>query len=48
MFILDFVMDKRYELQWRFNFFFSSSILAGSFSGLLVYGISKYSWNPRL
>lgn len=32
---------RRYELQWRFNLFFSSSILAGSFSGLLAYGIAN-------
>ena len=32
---------KRYELQWRFNLFFSSSILAGGFSGLLAYGIAN-------
>lgn len=31
---------KRYELQRRFNIFFTGSILAGSFSGLLAYGIS--------
>ncbi|EMD00019.1 hypothetical protein BAUCODRAFT_30459 [Baudoinia panamericana UAMH 10762] len=31
---------KRYELQWRLNLFFSGSILAGSFSGLLAYGIA--------
>lgn len=31
---------KRYEVQWRFNLFFTGSILAGSFSGLLAYGIS--------
>ncbi|KAK5135190.1 hypothetical protein LTR08_005577 [Meristemomyces frigidus] len=32
---------KRYELQWRFNIFFTGAILAGSFSGLLAYAISK-------
>ena len=32
---------KRYELQWRFNLFFSGSILAGAFSGLLAYGIAN-------
>ncbi|OQO01552.1 hypothetical protein B0A48_12588 [Cryoendolithus antarcticus] len=32
---------KRYELQWRFNLFFSGAILAGSFSGLLAYGIAN-------
>lgn len=31
---------KRYELQWRFNIFFTGSILAGAFSGLLAYGIA--------
>lgn len=31
---------KRYELQWRFNIFFTGSILAGSFSGLLAYAIA--------
>lgn len=31
---------KRYELQRRFNIFFTGSILAGSFSGLLAWGIS--------
>ncbi|KAK1075961.1 hypothetical protein LTR33_009367 [Friedmanniomyces endolithicus] len=31
---------KRYENQWRFNIFFSGSILAGSFSGLLAYAIA--------
>lgn len=31
---------KRYELQWRFNIYFTGSILAGSFSGLLAYGIA--------
>lgn len=30
---------KRYELQRRYNIFFTGSILAGSFSGLLAYGI---------
>ena len=32
---------KRYELQRRFNVFFSGSVLAGAFSGLLAYAISK-------
>ena len=32
---------KRYELQWRFNLFFSGSILAGAFGGLLAYGIAN-------
>ncbi|KAK4556377.1 hypothetical protein LTR86_006521 [Recurvomyces mirabilis] len=31
---------KRYELQWRFNIYFTGSIIAGSFSGLLAYGIA--------
>lgn len=31
---------KRYELQWPFNIFFTGSILAGSFSGLLAYAIA--------
>ncbi|KAL2871213.1 major facilitator superfamily domain-containing protein [Aspergillus lucknowensis] len=31
---------KRYELQWRLTLFFTSSILAGAFSGLLAYGMS--------
>ncbi|ETN40994.1 uncharacterized protein HMPREF1541_02926 [Cyphellophora europaea CBS 101466] len=30
---------KRYELQLRINVFFSSSVFAGAFSGLLAYGI---------
>lgn len=40
---------KRGELQWRMNLFFSASIVAGAFSGLLAYaiahmdGISGYS-----
>jgi MFS family permease len=32
---------KRYELQWRFNLFFSASILAGGFGGLLAYAIAN-------
>lgn len=32
---------KRYELQWRFSIFFTGSILAGAFSGLLAYAIAK-------
>ncbi|CAG8069231.1 unnamed protein product [Penicillium nalgiovense] len=32
---------KRHELQWRFNIFFSASILAGAISGLLAYAIAK-------
>ncbi|GAB7363367.1 hypothetical protein MBLNU230_g3647t1 [Neophaeotheca triangularis] len=32
---------KRYELQWRFNLFFSGAILAGSFSGLLAFALAK-------
>jgi len=31
---------KRHELQWRINLFFSASILAGAFSGLLAYAIA--------
>lgn len=31
---------KRYELQWRFNIYFTGSILAGAFSGSLAYGIA--------
>ncbi|KAK6379530.1 hypothetical protein LTS17_006448 [Exophiala oligosperma] len=31
---------KRYELQFRFNLFFSASIIAGAFSGLLAYAIA--------
>ncbi|EXJ68281.1 uncharacterized protein A1O5_08896 [Cladophialophora psammophila CBS 110553] len=31
---------KRHELQWRFNLFFSASIVAGAFSGLLAYAIA--------
>jgi MFS family permease len=31
---------KRHELQWRFNLFFSASIIAGAFSGLLAYAIA--------
>ena len=40
---------KRHELQWRINLFFSASIVAGAFSGLLAYaiahmdGIANYS-----
>ncbi|KAF2169761.1 hypothetical protein M409DRAFT_64778 [Zasmidium cellare ATCC 36951] len=32
---------KRYELQWRLSIFFTGSILAGAFSGLLAYAIAK-------
>ncbi|KIW02927.1 uncharacterized protein PV09_05973 [Verruconis gallopava] len=32
---------KRYELQWRVNVFFSASILAGAFGGLLAYAIAN-------
>lgn len=32
---------KRYELQWRVSLFFSASILAGAFSGLLAYAINN-------
>lgn len=31
---------KRHELQWRINLFFSASIIAGAFSGLLAYAIA--------
>ncbi|KAG9768457.1 MFS general substrate transporter, partial [Aureobasidium melanogenum] len=31
---------RRHELQWRFNLFFSASVIAGAFSGLLAYGIA--------
>lgn len=34
---------KRHELQWRFNLFFSASILSGAFSGLLAYAIANMS-----
>ncbi|KAF4549816.1 MFS-type transporter-like protein 58 [Elsinoe fawcettii] len=32
---------KRFELQRRFTFFFSASIISGSFSGLLAYAIAN-------
>ncbi|KAK2865134.1 hypothetical protein FQN49_003882 [Arthroderma sp. PD_2] len=32
---------RRHELQKRVNFFFSASIIAGAFSGLLAYGIAR-------
>ncbi|KAF2459345.1 major facilitator superfamily protein [Lineolata rhizophorae] len=32
---------KRYELQWRLTLFFSASILAGAFGGLLAYALAK-------
>lgn len=32
---------KRYELQWRFTLFFSASILAGGFGGLLAFALAK-------
>lgn len=32
---------KRYELQWRMSLFFSASIIAGAFGGLLAYGLVK-------
>ncbi|KAJ6088537.1 hypothetical protein N7486_009798 [Penicillium sp. IBT 16267x] len=32
---------KRHELQWRMNLFFSASILAGAFGGLLAYLIAN-------
>lgn len=31
---------RRHELQWRFNVFFSASVIAGAFSGLLAYAIA--------
>lgn len=31
---------RRHELQWRMNLFFSASIIAGAFSGLLAYAIA--------
>lgn len=31
---------KRHELQWRINLFFSASIVAGAFSGLLAYAMA--------
>ncbi|KAF2096543.1 MFS general substrate transporter [Rhizodiscina lignyota] len=34
---------KRYELQWRLSLFFSASILAGAFGGLLAYAIAHMS-----
>lgn len=32
---------KRHELQWRMSLFFSASILAGAFGGLLAYLIAN-------
>ncbi|GAB7357005.1 hypothetical protein MBLNU459_g7834t1 [Dothideomycetes sp. NU459] len=32
---------RRYELQWRFTLFFTASILAGAFGGLLAYALAK-------
>lgn len=32
---------QRYEVQWRMSLFFSASILAGAFSGLLAYAIAN-------
>jgi len=32
---------KRYELQWRFTLFFTASIIAGAFGGLLAFSIAK-------
>ncbi|TIA56245.1 MFS general substrate transporter [Aureobasidium pullulans] len=32
---------QRYELQWRLSLFFSASILAGGFGGLLAYALAK-------
>jgi MFS family permease len=34
---------RRHELQWRMNLFFSASIIAGAFSGLLAYAIAHMS-----
>ncbi|KAF4472259.1 transporter [Fusarium albosuccineum] len=34
---------KRHELQWRINLFYTASILAGAFSGLLAYAIAHMS-----
>ncbi|TPX12370.1 uncharacterized protein E0L32_007017 [Thyridium curvatum] len=34
---------KRHELQWRVNLFYTASILAGAFSGLLAYAIAHMS-----
>ncbi|KAF5002528.1 hypothetical protein FGRMN_293 [Fusarium graminum] len=32
---------QRYEVQWRMSLFFSASIIAGAFSGLLAFAIAK-------
>ncbi|KAJ4984912.1 transporter-like protein [Stagonosporopsis vannaccii] len=32
---------KRYELQWRLTLFFTASIIAGAFGGLLAFSIAK-------
>jgi MFS family permease len=32
---------KRFELQWRLSLFFSASIMAGAFGGLLAYAIAN-------
>lgn len=32
---------RRYELQWRFTLFFTASILAGAFGGLLAFALAK-------
>lgn len=32
---------KRHELQWRFTLFFTASIIAGAFGGLLAFAIAK-------
>lgn len=32
---------ERYELQWRLTLFFSASIIAGAFGGLLAYGLAN-------
>lgn len=34
---------RRYEVQWRMSLFFSASIIAGAFSGLLAFAIAKMS-----
>ena len=34
---------RRYEVQWRVSLFFSASILAGAFSGLLAFAIGHMS-----
>lgn len=34
---------KRYEMQWRMSLFFTCSIMAGAFSGLLAFAIANMS-----